>query len=102
MYTADVRIIAATNRDLWSMVEEGAFREDLYYRLDTVKIVIPPLRDRPEDIIPIFRKMVTEFSSKYDSVVQGFSDEAKELLVSYRCPGNIRELRNVAGELVLV
>jgi len=102
MYTADVRIIAATNRDLWSMVEEGTFREDLYYRLDTVKIVIPPLRDRPEDIIPIFRKMVTEFSSKYDSVFQGFSDEAKELLVSYRWPGNIRELRNVAEQLVVL
>src|SRR5690625_1836288 len=102
MYTADVRIIAATNRDLWSMVEEGSFREDLYYRLDTVKIIIPPLRDRPEDIIPIFRKMVTEFSSKYDSVFQGFSDEAKELLVSYRWPGNIRELRNVAEQLVVL
>src|SRR5690625_3199228 len=102
MYTADVRIIAATNRDLWSMVEEGSFREDLYYRLDTVKIIIPPLRDRPEDIIPIFRKMVTEFSSKYDSVFQGISDEAKEQLVSYRWPGNIRELRNVAEQLVVL
>jgi len=100
--TVDVRVIAATNRDLWELVKDGAFREDLYYRLDTVKIKLPPLRDRQEDIIPIFRKFVTEFSSKYDSVFQGFSDEAKELLVSYRWPGNVRELRNVAEQLVVL
>lgn len=102
MYTADVRVIAATNQDLWELVKEGSFREDLYYRLDTVKIKLPPLRDRKEDIIPIFRKFVTEFSSKYDSVFQGFSDEAKELLISYRWPGNVRELRNVAEQLVVL
>lgn len=102
MYTADVRVIAATNKDLWELVKEGSFREDLYYRLDTVKIKLPPLRERKEDIIPIFRKFVTEFSSKYDSVFQGFSDEAKELLISYRWPGNVRELRNVAEQLVVL
>ncbi len=102
MFTADVRVIAATNRDLWELVKEGSFREDLYYRLDTVKLKLPPLRDRKEDIIPIFRKFVTEFSSKYDSVFQGFSDEAKELLISYRWPGNVRELRNVAEQLVVL
>ncbi|NBC67126.1 MAG: AAA domain-containing protein [Bacteroidetes bacterium] len=102
MYTADVRVITATNKDLWELVKEGSFREDLYYRLDTVKIKLPPLRDRKEDIIPIFRKFVTEFSSKYDSVFQGFSDEAKELLISYRWPGNVRELRNVAEQLVVL
>lgn len=102
MYTADVRVIAATNQDLWSLVKEGDFREDLYYRLDTVKIKLPPLRERQEDIIPIFKKFVTEFSSKYDSVFQGFSDEAKELLISYRWPGNVRELRNVAEQLVVL
>jgi len=102
MYTADVRVIAATNQDLWELVEDGSFREDLYYRLDTVKIKLPPLRNRKEDIIPIFRKFVTEFSSKYDSVFQGFSDEAKELLISYRWPGNVRELRNVAEQLVVL
>lgn len=102
MYTADVRVIAATNKNLWDLVREGSFREDLYYRLDTVKIKLPPLRDRKEDIIPIFRKFVIEFSSKYDSVFQGFSDDAKELLVSYRWPGNVRELRNVAEQLVVL
>lgn len=102
MYTADVRVVAATNQDLWELVKNGSFREDLYYRLDTVKIKLPPLRDRKEDIIPIFRKFVTEFSSKYDSVFQGFSDDAKELLVSYRWPGNVRELKNVAEQLVVL
>ena len=102
MFSVDVRVIAATNRDLWELVKEGSFREDLYYRLDTVKLKLPPLRDRKEDIIPIFRKFVTEFSSKYDSVFQGFSDEAKELLISYRWPGNVRELRNVAEQLVVL
>src|SRR5690625_387823 len=100
--TTDVRVIAATNQDLWKLVQEGSFREDLYYRLDTVKLRLPPLRERSEDIIPIFRKFVTEFSSKYDSVFRGFSDEARELLVSYRWPGNIRELRNVAEQLVVL
>ncbi|MDX1592068.1 MAG: sigma-54 dependent transcriptional regulator [Balneolaceae bacterium] len=102
MYTCDVRVIAATNQDLWELVREGKFREDLYYRLDTVKIKLPPLRDRKEDIIPIFKKFVTEFSSKYDSVFKGFSDEARELLTSYRWPGNVRELRNVAEQLVVL
>ncbi len=98
----DVRLIAATNRDLWQMVQEGSFREDLYYRLDTVQIHLPPLRERQEDIIPIFRKFVQEFSARYDSVFKGFSDEARELLTSYRWPGNIRELRNVAEQLVVL
>ncbi|MDX1618039.1 MAG: sigma-54 dependent transcriptional regulator [Balneolaceae bacterium] len=98
----DVRVIAATNKDLWEHVQEGHFREDLYYRLDTVKIKLPPLRERQEDIIPIFRRFVTEFSSKYDSVFKGFSDDAKDLLISYRWPGNVRELRNVAEQLVVL
>lgn len=100
--TTDVRLIAATNQDLWEMVQEGTFREDLYYRLDTVKIKLPPLRDRQEDVIPIFRKFVEEYSARYDSVFKGFSDEARELLISYRWPGNIRELRNVAEQLVVL
>lgn len=102
MRTTDVRVIAATNKDLWQHVQEEKFREDLYYRLDTVKVKLPPLRERPDDIIPIFRKFVTEFSAKYDSVFKGFSDEAKELLISYRWPGNVRELRNVAEQLVVL
>lgn len=100
--TTDVRVIAATNKNLWELVREGEFREDLYYRLDMVKVKLPPLRERPEDVMPIFRTFVTEFSSKYDSVFKGFSDDAKELLASYRWPGNVRELRNVAEQLVVL
>ncbi|MEX2640354.1 MAG: sigma-54 dependent transcriptional regulator [Balneolales bacterium] len=100
--TADVRVIAASNRDLWSCVLSGDFREDLYYRLDTVNIKIPPLRERQEDIIPIFKQFVTEFATRYDSVFQGFSEEAKKLLISYRWPGNIRELKNVAEQLAVL
>lgn len=102
MFTSNVRVIAATNKDLWEEVQQGNFREDLYYRLDTVKIKLPPLRDRQEDVVPIFRKFVNEFSSKYDSVFKGFSDEARELLISYRWPGNVRELKNVAEQLVVL
>jgi len=100
--TTDVRVIAATNHDLWKLVQEGSFREDLYYRLDTVQIHLPALRERQEDVVPIFRKFVQEFSARYDSVFKGFSDEARELLISYRWPGNIRELRNVAEQLVVL
>ncbi|MFN1834454.1 sigma-54 interaction domain-containing protein [Balneola sp. MJW-20] len=100
--TTDVRVIAATNQNLWELVQEGSFREDLYYRLDTVQIHLPALRERQEDIIPIFRKFVQEYSARYDSVFKGFSDDARELLISYRWPGNIRELRNVAEQLVVL
>lgn len=99
---SDARIITATNRDLWRDVQNGSFREDLFYRLNTVTIRIPPLRDRVDDIIPIFRKFVLEFSRQYDSVFQGFAEEARQLLFSYRWPGNIRELRNVAEQLVVL
>ena len=102
MQTTNVRVVAATNKDLWEEVNEGNFREDLYYRLDTVKIKLPPLRERQEDIVPIFKIFVNEFSSRYDSVFKGFSDEARELLISYRWPGNVRELRNVAEQLVVL
>lgn len=98
----NVRIITATNRDLWKDVQNGNFREDLFYRLNTVTIRIPALRERQADIIPIFRRFVVDFSRQYDSVFQGFSDEARQLLVSYRWPGNIRELRNVAEQLVIL
>lgn len=99
---SNARIITATNRDLWKDVQNSTFREDLFYRLNTVTIRIPPLRERPEDIIPIFRKFVLDYSRQYDSVFQGFADEARNLLESYRWPGNIRELRNVAEQLVVL
>ncbi len=98
----DVRVIAASNKDMWKSVEKGEFREDLFYRLNTVNIAIPPLRERNEDILLIFRKFVSDFAKKYDSVFRGMSDEARRLLLSYRWPGNIRELRNVAEQLVVL
>jgi DNA-binding NtrC family response regulator len=100
--TTNVRVIAATNKNLWNHVQDGSFREDLYYRLDTVKIKLPPLRERKDDIIPLFRKFVSEYAAKYDSVFQGFADDARQLLISYRWPGNIRELRNVAEQLAVL
>ena len=98
----NVRVIAASNKDMWKSVESGDFREDLYYRLNTVTIHIPPLRDRNQDILLIFHEFVSEFARKYDSVFRGMSDEARRLLLSYRWPGNIRELRNVAEQLVVL
>ncbi len=100
--TVDVRVIAATNKDLWQSVQSGDFREDLFYRLNTVTIRIPPLRERSQDILLIFHSYVSEFARKYDSVFRGMSDEARQLLLSYRWPGNIRELRNVAEQLVVL
>lgn len=102
LQTTNVRVIAATNKNLWELVKTGDFREDLYYRLDTVTIKLPPLRERQNDILLIFRKFVSEFAKQYDSVFRGFSDEARELLTSYRWPGNIRELKNVAEQLVVL
>ena len=99
---SDVRVIAASHRDLWSMVKEGSFREDLYYRLDTVKIKLPALRERAEDILPLFRTFASEFAAKYDSSFRGFTQDAEELLLSYRWPGNIRELKNVAEQLIVL
>lgn len=102
MRKTDVRILAATNKDLRQEVQKGNFREDLYYRLDTVTIKLPPLRDRSADIVPLFRHFVTEFAARHDSNFQGMTDDARALLVSYRWPGNIRELRNVAEQLVVL
>ncbi len=98
----DVRVVAASNKDLWKSVERGDFREDLFYRLNTVMIKIPPLRERGQDILLIFREFISDFARKYDSVFRGMSDGARKLLLSYRWPGNIRELRNVAEQLVVL
>lgn len=98
----DVRIMAATNKNLAREVQTGRFREDLYYRLSTVLIEIPPLRDRPEDILPIFEDVLEQFARKYDAPFKRLEPEAEELLVKYRWPGNVRELRNVAEQVVVL
>ena len=98
----DVRIIAATNKNLGEEVNAGRFREDLYYRLSTVIIRIPPLRERTEDILPIFKSFLFDLSQKYSTPRRTLDDDAVELLTHYRWPGNVRELRNVAEQVVVL
>jgi len=98
----DVRIVAATNKNLAEEVQKGNFRKDLYYRLSTVLIDIPPLRERPEDILPIFETFLHEFAQEYSSSRKRLTEEAKELLHTYRWPGNVRELRNIAEQVAVL
>lgn len=98
----DVRICAATNVDLLEAIQKGKFREDLYYRLNTVEIHLPALRERKEDIHLLFRKFAADFADKYHVPPVKLSDEAVELLKGYRWPGNIRQLRNLAEQLSVV
>jgi DNA-binding NtrC family response regulator len=95
----DVRVIAATNINLENQIRNGKFREDLYYRLNTVPIKIPSLHERQEDIIMLFRKFARDFSEKYRAGSIQLQDDAKELLKRYRWPGNIRELKNLVEQL---
>jgi transcriptional regulator with PAS, ATPase and Fis domain len=95
----DVRVIAATNRELLEFTEKGKFRQDLYYRLSTVPIRVPALRDRKEDIPLLFRKFVVDFAERYKTIPVQLDEEAKNLLVSYPFPGNVRELKNLAEQI---
>lgn len=95
----DARVIAATNVNLMDAIQKNKFREDLYYRLNTVEIYLPPLRDRKEDIPILFRKFLRDFSEKYFSEEITIEDKALELLTFYHWPGNIRELRNFAERI---
>jgi transcriptional regulator with PAS, ATPase and Fis domain len=95
----DVRVVAATNIDLHQKVSEGKFREDLYYRLSTVPIFVPPLRDRGKDVELLFRKFATDFAEKYKVKPISLTDDAKELLLKYRFPGNIRQLKNLVEQI---
>ncbi len=97
----DVRVIAATNRDLEKMVEEGEFRSDLYYRLSGFTIQLSPLRERREDLQPLIENYLTVFSRELSKDVHGISPEALELLLSYSWPGNVRELQNVLKQTLL-
>ncbi len=95
----DLRVIAASNVDLVKAVENGKFREDLYYRLNTVPINVPPLRERGNDIILLFRKFASDFSEKYHVKPIELTAEAKDILISYHFPGNIRQLKNLAEQI---
>lgn len=95
----DVRIIAATNVNLLDRINQGKFREDLYYRLNTVPIYVPSLKERKEDIHILFRKFASDFAEKYRTDPIQLDEESKRLIVSYPWPGNIRELKNVVEQL---
>ncbi len=95
----DVRVIAATNKDLLEFSNNGRFREDLYYRLNTVPIFVPALKERKEDIYLLFRKFASDFSDKYKSNSVQLSDDAVNVLISYPWPGNVRELKNIAEQI---
>lgn len=98
----NVRIVAATNVNLVQAVANSKFREDLYYRLNTVPIQIPPLRERPEDIILLFRKFAGDCAEKYRMPPIRLDEEARQLLVAYRWPGNVRELKNITERISVI
>ena len=98
----DVRVIAATNKNLEQEIARGAFRQDLFYRLNVIPFFVPPLRDRKEDIPVLARYFLTEFSSEYGKKTRELTDGAMEILLRYPWPGNVRELRNLVERLVIV
>ena len=99
VHKTDVRVIAASNKDLLEQVQHGRFREDLYYRLSTVPIRVPALHDRKEDIHLLFRKFAVDFAEKYKTAPVQLDDDAKDLLINYPWPGNVRELKNIAEQV---
>jgi DNA-binding NtrC family response regulator len=101
-FGVNVRVVAATNRPLREHVEQGAFRADLYYRLNVLRIYLPPLRERREDIPLLVRRFVREFAAQHDRPFHGISAEALDLLVTYPWPGNVRELRNLVESMVVL
>lgn len=98
----NIRLVAATNIDIQKAVYEGRFREDLFYRLNTVPILIAPLRNRKEDIYLLFRKFAQDFAEKYMMPVVRLDDEARMLLENYKWPGNIRQLKNITEQLSII
>ncbi len=98
----DVRIVAATNLNMPTAIAKGKFREDLYYRLSTIEINLPPLRERSEDIYLLFRKFASDFAQKYNMPTIRLTDDAVALLKRYNFPGNIRQLRNIAEQISVI
>lgn len=98
----NVRIVAATNRNLEEMIKKGEFREDLFYRLNVLPIFLPPLRERKDDIVSLVNHFLAKFGALYGAKITGITDEAKELLIKYNWPGNIRELENVMEHAFVV
>ena len=98
----NVRIIAATNVNIPDAIQRGRFREDLYYRLNTVPIVVPPLRDRKDDVILLFRKFSLDFAEKYRMPAIQLEDDARQMLLHFRWPGNIRQLKNITEQISII
>ena len=98
----DVRLVAATNRDLSAMVQAGQFREDLYYRLNVVSIEMPPLRERKDDIVPLANTFIRKFAGELKKKMDGLEPDAQKLLMRYNWPGNIRELENTIERAMLL
>ena len=98
----NVRIVAATNVNLAQAISEGRFREDLYYRLNTVPIQVPPLRERGEDAFLLFRKFASDFAEKYRMPAIQLTDDARQLLLSYSWPGNVRQLKNITEQISII
>jgi DNA-binding NtrC family response regulator len=99
--STDVRIIAATNKNLEELIEQGGFRDDLYYRLTVVQLELPPLRERPEDIVPLSQSFLGHFARKYGKNIHGISEEVQSLFIGHSWPGNVRELQNVVERAVI-
>ena len=97
----NIRVVAATNVDLQKAIANGTFREDLFYRLSTIQIVVPPLRDRGNDIMMLTRKFAMDFAERYRTPAITFSDDARAALLHYRWPGNVRQLKNVVEQTAL-
>jgi DNA-binding NtrC family response regulator len=98
----DIRIVSACNQDLWQLSEQGKFRKDLYFRLATIRIDLPSLRERPDDILPLALFFIEEFNDKYGKRFRGLSPRAEQLLLNHSWPGNVRELRNTIERVVLL
>jgi len=100
--SVDIRIIAATNKDLEKMMEQGTFREDLYYRLNVVTITIPPLRDRKEDIMPLCDLFIKKYAAQNEKEIKGLTREAFDIIMKYDFPGNVRELENIIERAIVL
>jgi len=102
VFTVDVRIISATNKDLHKSIEERTFRNDLYYRLQVIPIMLPSLRERKDDVIPLANHFISLFNRDFNKKVQGIDNLAERMLTEYSWPGNIRELKNVIERAIIL
>ena len=98
----DIRLVCATNQPLYDQMDEGTFRQDLLFRINTVEIELPPLRDRGDDVLLLARRFLDEYAAKYDAAVEAFTEEARAALRDYHWPGNVRELKHTVERAVIL